>query len=540
VKSKYIVVTGGVLSSVGKGTVSASLGLLLKEMGLRITLVKVDPYINVDAGTMNPYMHGEVFVTEDGAETDLDLGHYERFADIDMSKYNNITAGKVYFEVIRKEREGKYLGQTVQIIPHVTDEIKSMIHKASQMRDAQVTIVEIGGTVGDIEGLPFLEAVRQMKLEDEEGVVFVHVALVEYLKATGELKTKPLQHSVQELRRIGIQPDIIIARAEVPLDEESRRKIALFTNVKPEFVFSSYDVDTSYEVPSILQRQGLHRKVISKLQLSPLNEERNPLESFVSKMRSSSKEVKIALVGKYVKLKDSYISIREALYHAGVALDVRPKIKWIEAEELEGGKVDVLEEAEGIIVLPGFGSRGVEGKIEAVRFAREKDVPFLGICYGFQLAVVEFARNVLGLRGAHTTEVDAETPHPVVTVLEGHHPVKGMGGTMRLGAQTIHIKEGSILHKIYGSVLVTERHRHRYEVNPNYIKKLEEGGLTVSGVSDNGLVEFVELKGHRFFVGSQPHPEYKSRPLHPSPIYMAFLAASAKLEPEVEVAVGSR
>jgi len=366
------------------------------------------------------------------------------------------------------------------------------------------------------------------------------VALVEYLKATGELKTKPLQHSVQELRRIGIQPDIIIARAEVPLDEESRRKIALFTNVKPEFVFSSYDVDTSYEVPSILQRQGLHRKVISKLQLSPLNEERNPLESFVSKMRSSSKEVKIALVGKYVKLKDSYISIREALYHAGVALDVRPKIKWIEAEELEGGKVDVLEEAEGIIVLPGFGSRGVEGKIEAVRFAREKDVPFLGICYGFQLAVVEFARNVLGLRGAHTTEVDAETPHPVVTVLEGHHPVKGMGGTMRLGAQTIHIKEGSILHKIYGSVLVTERHRHRYEVNPNYIKKLEEGGLTVSGVSDNGLVEFVELKGHRFFVGSQPHPEYKSRPLHPSPIYMAFLAASAKLEPEVEVAVGSR
>jgi CTP synthase len=540
VKSKYIVVTGGVLSSVGKGTVSASLGLLLKEMGLRITLVKVDPYINVDAGTMNPYMHGEVFVTEDGAETDLDLGHYERFADIDMSKYNNITAGKVYFEVIRKEREGKYLGQTVQIIPHVTDEIKSMIHKASQMRDAQVTIVEIGGTVGDIEGLPFLEAVRQMKLEDEEGVIFVHVALVEYLKATGELKTKPLQHSVQELRRIGIQPDIIIARAEVPLDEESRRKIALFTNVKPEFVFSSYDVDTSYEVPSILQRQGLHRKVISKLQLSPLNEERNPLESFVSKMRSSSKEVKIALVGKYVKLKDSYISIREALYHAGVALDVRPKIKWIEAEELEGGKVDVLEEAEGIIVLPGFGSRGVEGKIEAVRFAREKDVPFLGICYGFQLAVVEFARNVLGLRGAHTTEVDAETPHPVVTVLEGHHPVKGMGGTMRLGAQTIHIKEGSILHKIYGSVLVTERHRHRYEVNPNYIKKLEEGGLTVSGVSDNGLVEFVELKGHRFFVGSQPHPEYKSRPLHPSPIYMAFLAASAKLEPEVEVAVGSR
>lgn len=533
-------VTGGVLSSVGKGTVSASLGLLLKEMGLRITLVKVDPYINVDAGTMNPYMHGEVFVTEDGAETDLDLGHYERFADIDMSKYNNITAGKVYFEVIRKEREGKYLGQTVQIIPHVTDEIKSMIHKASQMRDAQVTIVEIGGTVGDIEGLPFLEAVRQMKLEDEEGVIFVHVALVEYLKATGELKTKPLQHSVQELRRIGIQPDIIIARAEVPLDEESRRKIALFTNVKPEFVFSSYDVDTSYEVPSILQRQGLHRKVISKLQLSPLNEERNPLESFVSKMRSSSKEVKIALVGKYVKLKDSYISIREALYHAGVALDVRPKIKWIEAEELEGGKVDVLEEAEGIIVLPGFGSRGVEGKIEAVRFAREKDVPFLGICYGFQLAVVEFARNVLGLRGAHTTEVDAETPHPVVTVLEGHHPVKGMGGTMRLGAQTIHIKEGSILHKIYGSVLVTERHRHRYEVNPNYIKKLEEGGLTVSGVSDNGLVEFVELKGHRFFVGSQPHPEYKSRPLHPSPIYMAFLAASAKLEPEVEVAVGSR
>ena len=530
--TKYIIVTGGVLSSVGKGTVAASIGLLLKNRNYKVTMVKVDPYLNVDAGTMNPYMHGEVFVTDDGAETDLDLGHYERFLNINMYHYNNVTAGKVYFEVIKNERQGKYLGQTVQIIPHVTDQIKTMIRYAANMANADIVIVEIGGTVGDIEGLPFLEAVRQLKLEEEENnVVFVHVALVEFLRATEEIKTKPLQHSVQELRRIGIQPDIIVARSIVPLDDDSKRKIALFTNVKPEYIFSNYDVTMTYEVPLILEKQGLAEKILNKLDLPNRQPNLEEWISFVDNLKSANKEVKIALVGKYTKLKDSYISIKEAIYHAAAKLHLKPSLVWIESTEFENSKesLEKLKSVDGVIVLPGFGARGVEGKINAIKYVRENNIPFLGICYGMQLAVVEFARHVLGLEKAHTTEVDPNTPHPVITLLDEQKRVVQMGGTMRLGSQKVIIKEGTLAYSIYGSTEVYERHRHRYEVNPEYVDMLQKGGLIISGVSENGLVEMIELKNHKFFVGLQGHPEYKSRPLSPSPVFVSFLRAAAGL-----------
>ncbi|MCG2909165.1 MAG: CTP synthase [Stygiolobus sp.] len=528
--TKYIIITGGVLSSVGKGTVAASIGLLLKARGYKVTLVKIDPYLNVDAGTMNPYMHGEVFVTDDGAETDLDLGHYERFVGINMTKYNNITAGKVYFEVIRKEREGKYLGQTVQIIPHVTDEIKSMIRKAAVMNNADIVIVEIGGTVGDIESLPFLEAVRQLRLEEEEhNVIFVHVALVEYLKVTDELKTKPLQHSVQELRRIGIQPDIIIARSIVSLDEETKKKIALFTNVKPDYIFSNYDVAMAYEVPLVLEKQEIAKKILAKLNLPYKDADLRDWIQFIDNLKNANKEVKIALVGKYTKLKDSYISIKEAIYHAASKLKLKPVLIWIESTDIENQPetLEKLKQADGIIVLPGFGARGVEGKIKAIQLARENNIPFLGICYGMQLAVVEYARNVLGLKDAHTTEVNPNTPHPVITLLDEQKRVVQMGGTMRLGSQKIIIKEGTLAYTIYGSTTVQERHRHRYEVNPEYVDLLQKHKLVISGVSENGLVEIIELKDHKFFLGLQGHPEYKSRPLSPSPVFVSFLKASA-------------
>jgi CTP synthase len=529
---KYVIITGGVLSSVGKGTISASTGLLLKSMGYNVTLIKIDPYLNVDAGTMNPYMHGEVYVTEDGAETDLDLGHYERFVDVTMSKYNNITAGKVYFEVIRKEREGKYLGQTVQIIPHVTDQIKEMVRAARDYSGADITIVEIGGTVGDIEGLPFLEAMRQLALEEEGNVVFVHVALVEYLKATGELKTKPLQHSVQELRRIGIQPDIIVARSEIPLDDETRRKIALYTNVKPEYVFSSHDVSVVYEVPLILKSQGYDKALANKLGVEYKIPDTSKWEDFVRRVKTASRPVRIALVGKYAKLKDSYLSIKEALIHASAHLGLKPEMAWIDSVELEANE-DALKQLtnyDGIIVLPGFGARGVEGKIRAIKLARKNNIPFLGICFGLQLSIVEFARNVLGLKGAHSTEIDPDTPHPVVTLLDEQKNVKEMGGTMRLGAQKIVLKEGTIVHKLYGAEVIYERHRHRYEVNPKYVDALESHGMVVSGVSEKGLVEFIELPDHRFFVATQAHPEFRSRPLRPSPLFIGFLKAAAGLQ----------
>lgn len=527
--AKYIIITGGVLSSVGKGTVAASIGMLLKRRNIRITVVKVDPYINVDAGTMNPYMHGEVFVTEDGAETDLDLGHYERFIGINVTKYNNITAGKVYFEVINKERKGEYLGQTVQIIPHVTREIISMIKKAGEVSNADVVIVEIGGTVGDIESLPFLEAVRQMKLDEENNLVFVHVALAPYMKVTGELKTKPLQHSVQELRRIGIQPDLIIVRSEVALDQESRNKIALFTNVKPSFIFSSYDVATPYEVPLVLENQGISEKIMKMLDILKTDANLDDWVNFVSSLKDGDREVNIVLIGKYTKLKDTYMSIREALIHASASLHIKPKLVWVESTDLEDNDEklkEIMDKADGVIVLPGFGARGTEGKIKAIKYVRENNIPFLGICFGFQLAVVEFARDVLSLKDANSTEINPSTTYPVITMLDDQKRVVQVGGTMRLGSQKIILKEGSIANKIYGSKVIYERHRHRYEVNPEYVDALQKAGLVISGVSENGLVEFIELPNKKFFVATQAHPEFKSRPMSPSPLYVSFLKAS--------------
>jgi CTP synthase len=527
--AKYIIITGGVLSSVGKGTVAASIGMLLKRRNIRITVVKVDPYINVDAGTMNPYMHGEVFVTEDGAETDLDLGHYERFIGINVTKYNNITAGKVYFEVINKERKGEYLGQTVQIIPHVTREIISMIKKAGEVSNADVVIVEIGGTVGDIESLPFLEAVRQMKLDEENNLVFVHVALAPYMKVTGELKTKPLQHSVQELRRIGIQPDLIIVRSEVALDQESRNKIALFTNVKPSFIFSSYDVATPYEVPLVLENQGISEKIMKMLDIQKTDANLDDWVNFVSSLKDGDREVNIVLIGKYTKLKDTYMSIREALIHASASLHIKPKLVWVESTDLEDNDEklkEIMDKADGVIVLPGFGARGTEGKIKAIKYVRENNIPFLGICFGFQLAVVEFARDVLSLKDANSTEINPSTTYPVITMLDDQKRVVQVGGTMRLGSQKIILKEGSIANKIYGSKVIYERHRHRYEVNPEYVDALQKAGLVISGVSENGLVEFIELPNKKFFVATQAHPEFKSRPMSPSPLYVSFLKAS--------------
>ncbi|MCX8166138.1 MAG: CTP synthase [Acidilobaceae archaeon] len=524
---RYIFVTGGVLSSVGKGIVSASIGLLIASRGYAVSAVKIDPYINVDAGTMNPYAHGEVFVTEDGGETDLDLGHYERFLDVNLSKKHNITTGQVYMAVITKERRGDYLGQTVQVIPHVTEEVKSRLRELAKGVD--LLLVEIGGTVGDIEGLPFLEAARQMRLEEgAEGTLFVHVALAPELSVTGEQKTKPVQHSVQELRRIGIQPDIIVVRSRRPLEAEARRKIALHATLPESHVFSSYDLDNIYALPLILEEQGLGELVSRRLRLEgrPRLEEWRAL---VERMRSSSRRVEVAMVGKYTKLRDSYLSIVEALKHAGAHLGVRPELRWVEATEIEEGRLRVEEALEGVraaIVLPGFGRRGVEGKIAAIRYLRENRVPTLGICFGLQLAVVEAARNLLGLEGAHTTEVNPETPYPVVDLLPQQRNLSELGGTMRLGASPVALKKGTLAFEVYGREVIVERHRHRYEVNEKFLDKLEGVDFIASGHSPEGLVEVMEYRRelHPFFLGLQPHPEFKSRPLRPSPPFMGLLA----------------
>lgn len=525
--TKYIFVTGGVLSSVGKGVVTASMGLLIKSMGYNVTAMKIDPYINVDAGTMNPYAHGEVFVTEDGGETDLDLGHYERFLNVNLSKKNNITTGQVFYSVILKERKGEYLGATVQIIPHVTDEIKNRIREVAKETGADVVLVEIGGTVGDIEGLPFLEAARQMRLEEGySNTLFVHVALVPTLKTTGEQKTKPVQHSVQELRRIGIQPDIVVARSEKPLSAEARRKIALYSNVPLEAVISDYDVDTIYEVPLLLFEQGLLRIVTDRLRLEYREPDLSSWIDFVTKLKSASKTVKIAMVGKYTKLKDSYISIVEALRHSAAYLGLRLVLKWIESTDIEQGHLDIdaeLSEVSGAIILPGFGKRGSEGKIRAIKILRENEKPVLGICFGFQLMVVEIARNLIGLEKANSTELDPSTPHPVIDLLPSQQSLTMLGGTMRLGAKPIKLLRGTKVFEAYGRDVISERHRHRYGVNPKYLERFEDVGFTVSGFSYDGVIEFMELRGHPFFVGTQAHPEFKSRPLAPSPIYMHFL-----------------
>lgn len=527
--SKYIFVTGGVLSGLGKGITTSSIGKILQARGYHVTAIKIDPYLNVDAGTMNPFQHGEVFVTFDGGETDLDLGHYERFLDIEVPKYHNITSGQVYYTVIRREREGKYLGQTVQLIPHVIEEIKRRILLVTKREKPDIVLIEIGGTVGDYEGLPFLEAARQMRLEMPSDVLFVHVALVPILSTTGELKTKPLQHSVAELRRVGIQPDIIIARSPKPLDESTKRKISLFTNVPISAVFTSYDVDTIYKVPLLLEEQGLGRYILSRLGMPQIEPELNDWVSFVNSLEGSKEEINVYMCGKYVKLHDSYISIVEAIKHAAAKLGLKPSIVWCDTEDIEKEhiKVTELNNADAVIVLPGFGARGVEGKIEAIRYVRENNIPFLGICYGMQLAIVEFARNVVGLKGAHTTEVDPNTPYPVIDITPEEKDVEELGGTMILGNRRISIVKGTMAYVIYGTTEITERHRHRYEINPRFFKDLNEKGLVFSAWRvDVPRVEIIELPHHFFFVATQFHPEFRSRPLRPHPLFVALLNAA--------------
>ncbi len=503
---------------------------MLQVRGYSVTAVKIDPYLNVDAGTMNPYMHGEVFVTEDGGEIDLDLGHYERFLDVNLPKDNNITTGQIYLTVIERERRGDYLGACVQVVPHITDEIKRRIRLAAKRSNVDIVLVEVGGTVGDIEGLPFLEAIRQMRLEEGyENTLFVHVALVPILDVTGEQKTKPCQHSVNELRRIGIQPDIIVARCSVPLEPSAKRKIALYGSVSQEAVFSSYTVDCVYKVPLILDQQGMGDYICKRLRLKLNSPDWSKWKSVVASFENFEHEVKIAMCGKYAKLADAYISINEALKHAGAALKTRVKIDWIETEVFEESpeELEMLRGYDGVLVPPGFGPRGTEGKILAVKFARENGMPFLGICFGFQMAVIEFARNVVGLKDANSTENAPNTPNPVIDLLPEQRKIDMKGGTMRLGAHPIVLEPGTLAHKLYGKTIVYERHRHRYEVNPAYWDVLQRHGLVFSGRSPDGRrIEFIELPDHPFFLGSQAHPEFKSRPGRPSPPYLGFVKAA--------------
>lgn len=527
--TKYVFVTGGVLSSVGKGIVTASIGKMLQARGFRVTAIKIDPYVNVDAGTMNPYMHGEVYVTEDGGETDLDLGWYERFLDLNLKKENNITTGIIYKTVIEKERRGDFLGRCVQIVPHVTNEIKSRIRNVAANSGVDVVLTEVGGTVGDIEGLPFLEAIRQMRLEEGyENTLYVHVALVPILDVTSEMKTKPLQHSVNELRRIGIQPDIIVARCSRMIDAEALRKIALFGTIPEEAVFCSHNVETIYQVPLILDEQGMGDFICRRLKLPERKPDYTEWRGFIDSILHPQHEVKIALVGKYAGLVDSYVSMNEALRHAGVACKTKVHIHYIEAETFEKfpEKIEMLKEFDGIFVPYGFGPRGAEGKITAIKFARENNVPFLGICFGFQLAVVEYARNVCGLKGANSTEIDPNTPHPVIDLMPEQRGVELKGATMRLGAHTIVVKPGTLAHKLYKSEEISERHRHRFEVNMGYVEKLEKAGLVFSGMSPDGRrMEILELPNHYFFFASQFHGEFKSRPGKPDPEYYGFVKA---------------
>uniref|UniRef100_A0A7C2ZNA5 CTP synthase n=1 Tax=Ignisphaera aggregans TaxID=334771 RepID=A0A7C2ZNA5_9CREN len=531
--SKYIFVTGGVLSGVGKGVTTASIAMLLQSMGYNVTAIKIDPYINVDAGTMNPYAHGEVFVTDDGGETDLDIGHYERFLGKNLSKKNNITTGQVYLSVISKERRGEYLGSTVQIIPHITNEIKALIKEVVKEQQADIALVEIGGTVGDIESLPFLEAVRQMRLEEgQQNTFFVHVALAPTLRTTGEQKTKPVQHSVQELRRIGIQPDMVVVRCENPLSEEARKKIALYSNVPVEYVISNHDVDIIYEVPFVLYGQRVPQLISQKLGIEYREPDLSKWLGFVNGLKNAKKEVKIAMIGKYTKLRDSYISIIEAVRHSSAVEGVKPLLKWIESSELETSKINgienIMSDIDAAIILPGFGKRGSEGKIRTLKYLRENDIPTFGICFGFQLMVIEFARNVLGLNNANSTELDPTTPHPVIDLLPSQRHVDALGGTMRLGAKPIRLFKGTHVYSAYNRDVISERHRHRYGFNNRYLDLFENNGFSVSGVSYDDVVEFMELKHHKLFIGTQAHPEFRSKPLEPSPIYVYFLKTILK------------
>jgi len=533
--TKFICVTGGVVSSLGKGIAAASLGAILEARGLKVALVKLDPYINVDPGTMSPFQHGEVFVTDDGTETDLDLGHYERFVRTTTGRNSNFTTGRIYERVIAKERRGDYLGATVQVIPHITDEIKHCIRMGAG--DADVCMVEIGGTVGDIESLPFLEAIRQLGVEaGRNNVLYMHLTLIPYIATSGEIKTKPTQHSVKELRSIGIQPDVLLCRCRDPLPPEQRRKIALFTNVEERAVFSAVDADDIYRIPMLLHEQSLDAIVCEKLGLQVKPADLKEWQQVVAAKGSPDLSVSIAMVGKYVNLKDAYISLCEALMHAGLRTRTRVKLEFVEATDVEKYGTDCLQGMDAILVPGGFGERGIEGKIQAVRYAREHGVPYLGICLGMQVAIIEYARDVAGLEAAHSTEFDRGNPHPVIALITEWQDQKGtvesrdeasnLGGTMRLGAQEVRISHGSRAHAIYGADVVRERHRHRYEFNNNYLQKLMNAGLRFSGFSRDGLVEIVELPQHPFFVASQYHPEFRSTPRDGHPLFTGFVKAA--------------
>jgi CTP synthase len=533
--TSYVFITGGVVSSLGKGITSACLGAILEARGLSISMIKLDPYLNVDLGTMSPFQHGEVFVTHDGTETDLDLGHYERFVRTVTGRNSNFTTGRIYESVIAKERRGDYLGATVQVIPHITDEIKQSVKRGAG--DADICLVEIGGTVGDIESLPFLEAIRQMGIElGHDRVVYVHLTLVPYIATSSEIKTKPTQHSVKELRSIGIQPDILVCRSEHPLPEEQRKKIALFTNVQEAAVISAYDVDDLYKIPAMMHEQGFDDIVARQLDLEIPPADLGEWQAIVEAKKNPTAEVNIAMVGKYVDLKDSYISLVEALLHGGIHTQTRVNIRFVEAQDIEEQGLDCLRDIDGIVVPGGFGDRGIEGKIQAVRFARENGVPYLGICLGMQVAVIEAARHMAGLDGAMSTEFDRSTPHPVVGLItewqtstgavEQRDERSGMGGTMRLGAQEISLVEGSLAARTYGRTRIEERHRHRYEVNNNYRERLEQTGIRFSGLSVDDLVEMVEIPGHPWFLASQFHPEFTSNPRDGHPLFKGFITAA--------------
>lgn len=524
--TKFIFITGGVLSSLGKGLSAASIGALMECRGLTVTLLKMDPYINVDPGTMNPFQHGEVFVTDDGAETDLDLGHYERFTHAVLRQKNNFTTGQIYDSVIQKERRGEYLGATVQVIPHVTDEIKDKIRSLGNGVD--VAIVEVGGTVGDIESLPFLEAIRQLRADlGPQNVLYIHLTLLPFVKASGEVKTKPTQHSVKALREVGIQPDILICRTEKSISRDIKEKIALFCNVRPEEVIANEDVDCIYEVPLKFHEEGLDQKIVELLNVWTRAPQLDEWRAFVESVHSLNQIVTIGIVGKYVNLHESYKSLNEALFAGGVANEAKVRLKFIDSERIENsGPGNEFDDVDGILVPGGFGSRGIEGKIRAVQYARENKIPYFGICLGMQMAVVEFARNVCNLARANSTEFDPNTPYPVIHLMQTQRSITDKGGTMRLGAYECVIPVDSLCHEIYGRTSISERHRHRYEFNNDFKQTLEDGGLVAGGVSPDGqLVELIEYKNHSWFVGCQFHPEFKSRPMDPHPLFSSFIRA---------------
>ncbi len=525
-ETKYIFVTGGVVSSLGKGITASSLGRLLKERGYKVTIQKFDPYINIDPGTMNPYEHGEVFVTEDGAETDLDLGHYERFIDENLTKYNNITTGKIYQSVINKERRGEYLGKTIQTIPHITNEIKSKIEKAGKINNSDIVITEIGGTVGDIESTPFLEAIRQFKYDvGKENVIYIHVTLLPYIKAARELKTKPSQHSVKELMGMGIKPDILVCRTEHSINENIRKKLSMFCDIELEAIIEAKDASTIYELPLIMEKEGFAKIACKKLGIEDRKINLSAWEEMVHKIKNPAEKIQLAVVGKYVELKDAYISVNEALENAAYSSGYKACIDYVQAENLDTA---VLKKYKGILVPGGFGNRGIEGKIQAIKYARENKIPFLGICLGMQTAVIEYARDVLNMRGANSTEFDEKTNYPVIDIMAEQKNIEDKGGTMRLGAYPCKIKNGTLAEKLYGKELIFERHRHRYEFNSRFKNEFEKSGFIISGSSPDGkFAEIIELPEdvHEFFIAAQFHPEFKTRPNNPHPLFKGFVKA---------------